>query len=214
MTGAEILTGWLLIVAVNTAATMSPGPAFAMTVRNAMAYDRRAGIFTAMGLGAGVGVIAFLVLFGFAAVISQSAMLFNAVRYAGATYLIYIGGKALFAKQRSVDSEPRETQRAKAMTDLTAFKSGLFTSLLNPKGIVFFTAVYAQFLTPGMPWPVLVLYGFTTMVIETVWFSMVAAVLTNSLIKGRFLRFSHWIERLCGGLLLALGIRLALSKGL
>lgn len=213
MTGIEILTGWLMIVAVNTAATMSPGPAFAMIVRTAMGYNRRVAILTALGFGAGVAVVVFLVLFGFATVLSQSALLFNIVKYLGAAYLAYIGCKALMAKKHVAPAtEGTAPTQQKNLTDAQAFRMGLITNLLNPKGIVFFTAVYAQFIAPGTPWQVLVLYGLTSAIIETLWFSMVAVVLTDSRIKGRFLRFSHWIERLCGGLLLALGIRLALFK--
>lgn len=213
MTPHEILTGWLAIVAINTAATMSPGPAFAMTVRNAIAYDRRTGIFTALGLGVGVAVIAFLVLFGFAAVLSKSVVLFSVVKYLGAAYLIYIGFKAIRARPNKNSTDNAQAAE-KSLTRIQAFRSGLITNLFNPKGLVFFTAVYAQFVAPGTPWQVLLLYGATSAIIETTWFSGVAFVLTDSRVKGRFLRFSHWIERVCGGLLLLLGIRLALVKGL
>jgi RhtB (resistance to homoserine/threonine) family protein len=213
MTGAEIFTVWLMIVAINTAATMSPGPAFAMIVRSAMAYNRRVALLTAFGFGAGVMIVVFLVLFGFATILSQSALLFNTVKYLGAAYLFYIGCKALMAKKQSIPATDNTAQaQHKSMSDGQAFRMGLVTNLLNPKGIVFFTAIYAQFVAPGTPWQVLILYGLTSATIETLWFSMVAAVLTDSRVKGRFLRVSHWIERLCGGLLLALGIRLALFK--
>ena len=215
MTGSEILTSWLIIVVVNTAATLSPGPAFAMTVRNSMAYDRRIAILTTIGLGGGVGVIAFLVLFGFAALLSQSAFLFNLLKYLGAAYLVFIGIKALLAKPHAESSgEKSEISSQKTLSNIGALKLGLLTNLLNPKGIVFFTAVYAQFVAPDTPWMVLVLYGLTSIIIETTWFTIVAFILTDSRIKRRFMRVSHWIERLCGGLLLLLGVRLALTKSL
>lgn len=210
-----LLAHWLLLTSINLAAVISPGPAFAMTVRNAIAYNRRAGIFTALGLGAGVGVIVALVLCGFAAVISQSVLLFNLIKYCGAAYLIYIGVKALFARKAvhvvESDSEP-QIAVSRTLSDFNAFRMGLITNLCNPKGIVFFTAVYAQFILPHTPLEVMVLYNATAIVLEAGWFSLVTIVLTNPLIKNKFMNAAHWVERLCGGLMVALGVRLAFSK--
>ena len=86
------------------------------------------------------------------------------------------------------------------------------TNVLNPKAVIFFTAVYTQFIDLHTPWQVHVLYGMTSVVIEFLWFAGVAVVLTNPLIKQKFMGVVHWIERSCGGLMIALGVKLALSK--
>ena len=211
MTGAEILTSWLLIVAVNSIAVMSPGPAFALTLRNAIAYNRRIALLSCLGLGVGLSVHVGMVLFGFATILSQSVFLFNFIKYAGAAYLIYIGFKALRAKKQ--DQTNKTMSKAKTcISNIEGFKSGFFTNLLNPKIIVFFTAVYAQFISPEAPWYVLVLYGITSVMLEIIWFSIVSIILTDARIKRRFMGVAHWIERACGGLLIALGVKLALSK--
>jgi RhtB (resistance to homoserine/threonine) family protein len=210
----EVLTNWLLIASVNLAATMSPGPAFALTVRNSLAYDRRTGILTAVGLGFGVGIYVALVLGGVSVLITQSEVLYNIVRYAGAAYLFYIGIKAiLFAKPRTeesfIDADGKIAE--KSLPRLAAIRNGFLVNAFNPKAVVFFTAVYAQFVDPHTPWQALVLFGATAIFIEMAWFSALAFILTDSRIKRRFLRFTHWIERVCGGLLILLGIRLALK---
>lgn len=209
----DFFTSWLILVFVNAAATISPGPAFALTVHNAMAYDRRTGLMTALGLGTGVGVLAFSALFGFAALIAKSILLFNLIKYAGAAYLIFLGIKALRAKKREAAFEKFDIVPAEKMpSSWAAFRTGLITNLLNVKGMIFFSSIFIQFITPGMSMPVIFLYGFTAIFIEITWFSIVTFVLTDSRVKRRFLSFSHWIERICGGLLIALGIRLAISK--
>jgi RhtB (resistance to homoserine/threonine) family protein len=212
----EIFIAWLILASVNLAATISPGPSFAITVRNAIAYDRRAGIFTALGLGLGVAVHVTLVLGGFAVLIAQSSFLYNFILYAGAAYLFYIGVKALQARKQKTPQNENEaiSVQDKTISDYGAFRMGAIASLLNPKSMVFFIAIYAQFIAPHTPWQILGLYGLTSVLIEIVWFSGVAVLLTDSRIKHRFLGFAHWIERVCGGLLIAIAIKLALSRGL
>jgi threonine/homoserine/homoserine lactone efflux protein len=209
----EFFLPWLLLASVNLAAVISPGPAFALTVRNAIVYNRRTGLMTAIGLGMGVGVIVAIVLGGFAIILTQSALLYDIVRYAGAAYLVYIGGKALMTKKPEplVNGEIN-APKGKSLSDFAAWRTGFLTNITNPKGMVFFTAIFTQFVSPDTPWQILVLYGLTAIVLETGWFSIVTCVLTHARIKQRFLGVSHWIERACGGLLVALGVRLALSK--
>lgn len=212
----EFFLKWLLMASVQAAATISPGPAFVVAVRNAMAYDRRAGIFTAFGLGLGVGVHVLVVLCGLAVLLQHYTFLFDVIRYAGAAYLIYIGGKAIFTKRKqappgeaAVVSAP---QARETLSGRKALSIGFFTNLLNPKAVVFFTAVFTQFIGPGTPLSVMALYGLTSVVIEIAWFSGVAVVLTDRRIKERFLGAVHWVERTCGGLMIGLGVKLAFSR--
>lgn len=204
---------WLLMASVQAAATISPGPAFVVAVRNAMAYDRRTGIFTAFGLGLGVAVHVLVVLCGLAVLLQHYTFMFDLIRYAGAAYLIYIGAKALMsrAKPKAVSTDAVAPER----TGLSARKAvsiGFLTNLLNPKAVVFFTAVFTQFIGPGTPISVMALYGVTSVVIEIAWFSGVAVVLTDRRIKERFMGAVHWVERTCGGLMIGLGIKLAFSR--
>ena len=212
----EFFIAWLILASVHLAATMSPGPAFAVAVRNSLAYGRRAGILTAIGLGLGLTGHVVLTLCGIAVVISQSVLLFNLIKYAGAAYLIYMGVKALMARKTiegDDEKNPLDTKpKNKAISDLKALQIGFLTNMLNPKAVLFFTAIFSQFIAPETPWPVLTLYGMTSVIIEAGWFSGLAIVLTNTHVKARISGFVHWIERICGGLFIALGVRLALSK--
>lgn len=210
----EIFAKWLLFASINLAATMSPGPAFAMTIRNAVVHNRRAALLTSLGLGLGVGGMVTFILCGFALVLTQSVFLYTIFRYIGAAYLMYLGARALFSKKH-LKSEDNVTLvlNEKYISDWGALRLGFMTNILNPKGVIFFSAIYTQFVDPHTPWQILIVYGLTSMIIETVWFSGVSLILTNPKIKQCFMGFAHWIERVCGGLLIALGLRLALSKG-
>lgn len=208
---------WLLMASVQAAATISPGPAFVLAVRNAMAYDRRTGLFTAIGLGLGVGAHVLVVLGGLAVLLQHYTFVFDFIRYAGAAYLIYIGVKGLRARRKLTEaaSEAVAEESDSRRSEINAGKAlsmGFLTNLLNPKAVVFFTAVFTQFIGPETPVSIMVLYGMTSFVIEIAWFSAVAIVLTNRRIKARFMGVVHWIERSCGGLMVALGLKLAFSR--
>lgn len=210
----EFIMLWLVFASINLAATISPGPAFVITLRNAMAYDRKTGIFTAIGLGLGVAIHAIFALAGIAVILAQSVFIFNVIKYIGATYLIYIGIKALQANKHNNKAVNAQKQ-SNGKTNISTYKAlqiGFLTNVLNPKALVFFPAFYMQFISSETSLTWLTAFGITSILTEIIWFSLVTIVLTNPHIKARFMRIAHWIERICGGLLLALGVRLALSK--
>lgn len=213
----ELFLQWALLASVQLAATMSPGPAFVVSVRNSMAHSRSVGVFTSLGLALGVGAHVVFVLVGISLVISQSVILFSIVKYAGAAYLCYVGIKAIFfSKKRGQESEieniDTDIKRSSTMSVRQAVVNGFLTNLLNPKAVVFFTAVYTQFIGVDTPLSIHLLYGVTSIVIEFLWFAGVAIVLTNPRVKRKFMSVMHWVERSCGGLMIALGVKLALSK--
>lgn len=207
----EIFWAWMLFLVVDIAAAMSPGPAFVALVRNAMAYDRKIGVATALGLALGVSIHVILVLGGIAFVITKSVLLFNVIKYGGAGYLIYVGIKALRSGGKRVIVKMDE-ECTKTIMLRQAVLQGFWTNLLNPKAVVFFTAVFAQFIHPSMSFSVQMLYGFTPICVEFLWFSGLAIILTNISIKRRFMNVIHWVERLCGGLMIGLGVKLALFR--
>jgi threonine/homoserine/homoserine lactone efflux protein len=86
------------------------------------------------------------------------------------------------------------------------------TNVLNPKATMFFLAIFSQFVTPDTSMGVQALYGATCVVMTGLWFSFVAVVLTGQRIKSIFLRASRWIDRVCGVLLVGLGVRLAMMS--
>lgn len=203
---------WLLLFVVFGLPLISPGPDFIVAVRNSILYSRKIGIITAMGFMLGVCVHITYTLFGIAAVISQSVILFNILKYAGAAYLFYIGIKALRSKGFEQENGKSKKQRATTMGNFGALWSGFLTNVLNPKATLFFLAVFSQFIGPETSMTTQLIYGGTCVIMTGVWFTIVAVVLTNTKIKSAFLRFTKWIDRVCGCLLIALGIKLALSK--
>ena len=199
-----------MLIVVFTVALASPGPDFVMAVRNSVMGSRKAGIFTAIGFGLGVAIHVAYCLAGLALVISQSVMLFNVIKWIGAAYLFYVGYQALKSKGYT---QPEEGALEKpAMTAIQALRSGFITNLFNPKATLFFLALFTQILSPDIDLAAKIVYGLTCIVMTMLWFSIVATVLTTPKIRNAFLRAAKWIDRVCGGLFVALGVKLAVTK--
>jgi len=89
---------------------------------------------------------------------------------------------------------------------------GFLTNLLNPKATLFFLALFTQVISPETPINVQLVYGASCFVIVTGWFSFVAFVLTAPRVKSTFLKSAKWIDRISGGVMIALGVRLLWTK--
>lgn len=204
-------SNWLMLLVVFSVALASPGPDFVMAVRNSVMGSRKAGLFTAIGFGLGVAVHVAYCLAGLALVISQSVLLFNIIKWIGAAYLFWVGYHALKSKGYApppadgVDAPP-------AMSALQALRSGFITNLFNPKATLFFLALFTQILSPDIAFAAKAVYGLTCVVMTMVWFSIVATVLTTPSIRAAFLRMSKWIDRVCGAMFIALGVKLAVTR--
>jgi RhtB (resistance to homoserine/threonine) family protein len=205
-----LFSAWLTVFSVSLIAVVTPGPDFALTLRNSLAYSRRAGVYTAIGVGAGNLVHATYSLIGIGAVISKSILLFNVLKWVGAAYLIYIGIKSLRARKSVASTEGIERQRD--IRRLTAFRIGFLGNLLNPKATLFFLALFTQIVHPQTPMAMQVVYGITAAVLALIWFALVAVVISQQAFKNRILSFSHWLERLTGAILITLGLRLAVAE--
>lgn len=205
------LADWLTVFLVGCLAVMSPGPNLAVTLRNSLSFSRRAGLYTALGLAAGNTVHAAYSLAGIGLVIAQSVLLFNLVKWAGAAYLIWIGLQALRAQPRTEVLEATGAP-VRELSALAAFRTGLLTNLLNPKVTLFFLALFTQVVEPGTPLALQALYGGTIVGLELVWFGLVAVVMSQGGVRRRFFAVSHWVDRVTGAALVALGVRLAFSR--
>ena len=192
----EFFLNWLLLVGVFAVALASPGPDFVMAVRNSVMYSRRAGIMTAIGFGLGVAIHVAYCLGGLAIIIAKSVLLFTILKFIGAGYLFYVGAE----KKKLV------------MSDYMALRSGFITNLFNPKATMFFLALFTQVMNPNVALPIQLMYGLTIVSMTMLWFMIVATVLTTPAIRNRFIRLSKWLDRACGGIFIALGIKLVATK--
>jgi RhtB (resistance to homoserine/threonine) family protein len=202
--------GWLTILSISLLGAMIPGISFALVLRNTLHSSRSTGIWTAAGLSAGISVYTLIVLFGLALVILHNTFLMNAIRWGGAAYLAYIGIHCLLAKPKNLKNI--NVHSGTRISTLKALRMGFLTNLLNPKVMLFFIALFTQFIHPDMPAAISWIYGLTIAIVEFSWFTFVAILLTHPLLFKHFQKVSHWIERLSGCILLFISLHLVISQ--
>ncbi|MFJ8578343.1 LysE family translocator [Micromonospora sp. NPDC093277] len=200
---AATVAGYLAAI---TVLMVTPGPDMMFVLANAARYGTRAGVVAALGVAAGEAVHVAAVVGGLAALISASPVLFTAIRWAGAAYLVVLGVRALRTAGRPTTTAPEQ-----GGTTRHAFLRGLVTNLLNPKMILFSVAFLPQFVDPaaGNATAQLTLLGALFVVVQlTVDIALGAGAgrLAGRMSEGRW---SRWINRICAVAFVALGLRLA-----
>lgn len=205
-----LLSDWLTVFIVGLVVVVTPGANFTMTVRNSLVHSRQAGLYTAFGVGIGSIIHVTYCLLGIGVIISQSILLFNALKWLGAAYLIYIGIKSLRAKKLNTTEN---VQVERSISNWSAIRIGCLTTLLNPKATLLFLAVFTQLIQPNSPVSAQIIYGLTVVALEVIWYSLVALFISQHNVKRLLISFMHLIERVMGAVLILLGLRLAFAKG-
>ncbi|MEI6806198.1 MAG: LysE family transporter [Myxococcaceae bacterium] len=185
---------------------MSPGPDFAIVVKNSLIYSRNTALWTALGISLGNLVHVSYTLLGLGLVISENPWLFQLLKYLGASYLVYIGWHGIRAQKRTLALDNLEHQRD--LSWLLAVRSGFLTALLNPKSMLFFISLFSVVIPQNTSVIVMFLDAVMIFVESLLWFSFLAYCLSGQSMREKFNSISHWIERLIGGVLILLGVKL------
>jgi len=205
------LTQFMTIAVVHLLAVASPGPDFAIIVRQSITYGRRTALWTSLGIGCGILIHIGYSLLGIGLIVSQSIALFSVMKIIGALYLIYLGTKAIRAKPiNSAEIYTRHNQK-NLPTTLQALRTGFFTNGLNPKATLFFLSLFTVVIDPATPLTIQAGYGLYMAVATGVWFSGLSLLFGHSAVRRRFLQIGHWFDRLTGVVLIGLGLKLALT---
>lgn len=202
------MTELIAVVTITLLAVISPGPDFAMVSRNSLLLSRRAGIFTACGIGAGVLIHVSYTLIGVGVLIQQSPWLFNLLKGIGAAYLIYLGFTLL---RNATHHDAAPTTTPTAISDLAALKTGFLTNALNPKTTIFIVSLFMQVVSPHTALGVQIGYGLFIAAVHVFWFAAVALLFSTPGVNARFLRLRRGIDRTFGGLLIVFGALLAIA---
>lgn len=136
---------WLLYATVALIAILSPGPAILLAVTNSVTFGMRRVVFSSLGNICGICIVSTLAMTGLGAVLRTSSLLFCIVKLLGAGYLVYIGMRqwrsktSIFARRRDAVVPTR--------TNFQLYSQGVLLAITNPKAILFFTALFPQFVS-------------------------------------------------------------------
>ncbi len=210
MDTVSILLG---IALVHLLAISSPGPTFVVVMRYAAAGDRRSGLLVATGVCLATLTWASFAATGLGALVSRYPTAYAVLQYAGAAYLIYLGGKLILGFFRSGGTSAAETAAVPAPPGgWRAVAAGFLTNISNPKVIAYYTSLFGVMIPAGTSGGVFLGVVLTVLAVSAAWWSAVAVLFSAGAIHRGFLKIRRYLDGVMGGLLVAIGLRLALSR--
>jgi threonine/homoserine/homoserine lactone efflux protein len=139
----------------------------------------------------------------------------TAIKLIGGGYLLYLGISGLGLRRKrargSADVTPGDAGRNPPSSAGRQVLGGFLCNAFNPKAPIYFLALFTVVLSPDLPAPTLVIYGAWIMLLQWLWFSLVALVFAHPRVRDRLLRARHWIDRAFGVAMIALGARVLAS---
>ncbi|MGC7098079.1 LysE family translocator [Amycolatopsis lurida] len=177
-----------------------PGPATALLVRQSV-HGKRAAFAVVAGIEAGVLVWAVAAALGISVLLTASEIAYQTLRIIGVCVLLWLGFQALRGSRAAAPEPP---------TAGSGFRAGLLINLANPKLGVFAVSFLPQFVPagPGHQCDLLLLAALFV-VVDTIWYSLIASVLSRFTAWLRRAEIRRRLERLTGVVLIGLGVRLA-----
>ncbi|MFS2222947.1 LysE family translocator [Pantoea sp. B65] len=199
----------LFVATIATLGMLSPGPDFFLIIKNAARYARGTALVTSLGVICGVATHMTYCVAGLAVVITTTPWLFTLLKYAGAAYLIYVGVQALLARGNSkmnLDNLQREQTSLKK-----AFIQGYLCNLLNPKATLFFLSVFTQVLSIDSGFGEKLWYAGIIFGLSVIWWPALVFLIQSAPVRRGLAKAQKLIDKLLGGVLIGLGIKVALS---
>lgn len=200
-----------LFVTAGLLLNLTPGQDTLYIVGRTLAQGRRIGVACALGVGTGCLLHALAAALGLSAVLATSPSAFLAVKLAGVAYLIYLGARLLLTRTRRENASDTNA----VLHFAAAFRQGVLTNATNPKVALFFLAFLPQFIDPGSAYKLaaFLLLGATFVFTGTLWCLLLALTAgTLRQVWSPSAATGVLLERICGALFIALGVRLAVGE--
>jgi RhtB (resistance to homoserine/threonine) family protein len=194
-------------------AVASPGPDFAVVVKQSVSSGRRSAMFTSVGVGTAILIHVIYSLLGIGLLIKTTPWLFQLFAYAAAAYLLYLGWSAIRSQpplqnDKMEDEQPIPMQHT---SDKKSFIIGFVTNGLNPKATLFFLTVFAVAVAPNTPFQVKMIYGLYLATATGLWFCFLSFLLSGTKVRKVLQKNGYWFDRIMGLILILLACNLILT---
>jgi threonine efflux protein len=181
-----------------------PGPNFVAVAHKAASTTRT----EALAVVAGIVLVnlfwASCAILGVGIVFAAFPWLAFAVKMAGAAYLIWFGGRLIF---KASAGNSQQIAQAPGGSLRQAFAQGFATNIANPKSVAFFAAVFSSAAPPHESVGTFLAMLGMVFVVASSWYGFVALTLSHARIASAYRRSKAWVDRVCGGVIIALGVR-------
>jgi threonine/homoserine/homoserine lactone efflux protein len=203
-----------MFVAVVLGLFLIPGPAILLVLTRTVQGGRKTGILTGLGIATGDLIHTLCAAVGLSALLMTSSLAFTVVKLVGAAYLVYLGVRALIAKNPPAGSVTARPALA-PVTPAKAFLQAILTEVLNPKTALFFLSFLPQFVHPekGSTLAQFALLGLVFVALSVSYTSLIALTIRplGRLVK-RLTWLSRWQGKIIGVIFISLGVKVAMQR--
>ena len=190
---------WVQFAAICLIGAMSPGPSMALIIRNSIKYGRISGILFSLGHAIGIGIYATVSVLGLQFILINNLFLFNAIQFCGSVFLLILG--ILFLRDTAHNLSLENEQK-----NVNSFMQGFAISILNPKILIWFAAIFSQFIEISSTNFVKVAMVLIASSIDGLWYIILTIVVTGFGLKQFLEHNTNIIQKISGVILISISI--------
>ena len=195
---------WSQFAIVCLLGAMSPGPSLALIIRNSINYNRTSGIIASIAHGLGICVYATVTVIVLEFILRNSETIFFVIQICGSLFLIILGLIFIFKKNN-------ENQNDTYQIHSNSFAQGFMIAIINPKILIWFTAIYSQFIDINGSFFNKTILVITPSIIDAIWYSLVSILVTGYGLKEILNKKKFVIQKIIGVLLILIALSLIYS---
>ena len=190
---------WVQFAAICLIGAMSPGPSMALIIRNSIKYGRISGILFSLGHAIGIGIYATVSVLGLQFILINNLFLFNAIQFCGSVFLLILGMLFLRDTERNLSLENEQK-------NVNSFMQGFAISILNPKILIWFAAIFSQFIEISSTNFVKLAMVLIASSIDGLWYIILTIVVTGFGLKQFLEHNTNIIQKISGVVLISISI--------
>ena len=190
---------WVQFAAICMIGAMSPGPSMALIIRNSIKYGRLSGILFSLGHAIGIGVYATVSVLGLQFILTNNLFLFNAIQFCGSVVIVILG--SLFLRNTAHNLSLENEQK-----NVSSFMQGFAISILNPKILIWFAAIFSQFIEISSTNFVKLAMVLIALSIDGLWYIILTIVVTGFGLKQFLEHNTNIIQKISGVVLISISI--------
>lgn len=208
---------WLLLSLTLLAGAASPGPSLALVVHTTLSHGRLAGLNIALAHGFGVGLYALLIVLGLGEVLSRTSWVMGMLQFGGVIFLIYLsflmirGGFTELGKGNDKIGAFSPHPSAQLSSQWSYLRDGFLIVFLNPKVLIFFLAIFSQFLESAQTISTQLAAAGLAAGIDGLWYALVAMLMSVPGMTSAGAKFSGYLNLVFGMFLGGVAAWLAFS---
>ena len=190
---------WVQFATICIVGAMSPGPSMALIIRNSIKYGRVSGILSSVGHAIGIGIYAGVSVAGLQIILINNIFLFNTIQFCGSVFLLVLG--ILFLRDTGQKFSIQDKQKS-----VNSFMQGFAISILNPKILIWFAAIFSQFIEISSTNFVKLTMVVIASSIDGLWYIILTIIVTGFGFKQFLENNTKIIQNISGAVLIFISI--------